>query len=102
MLYRGRKSTSANRTTPNSSARTSRPLVREKRPHMVLPHYAAAERVANAIDVRADLVWHLSGTDQWFVAKGDTMRTITIILRTFLGLIFLIFGMNGLLHFLPM
>lgn len=47
------------------------------------------------------MVWRLSETDQWFVAKGDTMRTITIILRTFLGLIFFVFGMNGLLHFLP-
>ena len=30
------------------------------------------------------------------------MKTITIILRTLLGLIFLVFGLNGFLHFLPM
>ena len=30
------------------------------------------------------------------------MRVVTVIVRVFLGLVFLVFGLNGFLHFIPM
>jgi putative oxidoreductase len=37
-----------------------------------------------------------------FVSKGKSMKIAALIARYLLGLVFLVFGLNGFLHFIPM
>jgi hypothetical protein len=49
-LYRGRRSTLTKRATPNSSARTSRGVVREMRPHIGWTYWTSERDVKRALN----------------------------------------------------